>query len=135
MASWSEEAGPAVKQDVVTLLNAAFDVTVGTLDGGAASRQFMAYMDLDGSVNVRMAWGADAIGTLVATANGSESTLRAVLIVLDCGDEGTPTLHGYGDHRDGPAFDVAITWRRRPDAPLLAIVSSQISHSAWWLFE
>jgi hypothetical protein len=32
MASWSEEAGPAVKQDVVTLLNAAFDVTVGTLD-------------------------------------------------------------------------------------------------------
>jgi hypothetical protein len=112
MASWSEEAGPAVKQDVVTLLNAAFDVTVGTLDGGAASRQFMAYMDLDGSVNVRMAWGADAIGTLVATANGSESTLRAVLIVLDCGDEGTPTLHGYGDHRDGPAPRCAIwCWR------------------------
>lgn len=135
MASWSEEAGPAVKQDVVTLLNAAFDVTVGTLDGGAASRQFMAYMDLDGSVNVRMAWGADPIGTLVATANDSESILRAVLIVLDCGDDGTPTLRGYGDHRDGPAFDVAITWRRRADAPLLAIVSAQISHSAWWLFE
>lgn len=135
MASWSEEAGPAVKQDVVTLLNAAFDLTVGTLDGGAASRQFMVFMDLDGSVNGRMAWGTDSVDTLIAMAIDGESTLRAVLVVPDCGDERSPTLRGYGDHRDGPAFDVAITWRRRPDAALLEIVSSQISHSAWWLFE
>ena len=39
-SSWSEQAGPAVKQDVASLLNAAFDVTVGTFDGGMASRQF-----------------------------------------------------------------------------------------------
>ena len=134
MASWSEQAGPAVRQDVVTLLNAAFDVTAGTLDGGVAPRQFMIVMDLDGSVNARMAWGADSIDALVAMAIDGESSLRAVLVVPDCGDERNPTLRGYGDHRDGPAFDVAITWRRRPGAPLLAIVGSQISPSSWWLF-
>ena len=47
-SSWSEHAGPAVKQDVASLLNAAFDLTVGTFDGGAASRQFMILMDLAG---------------------------------------------------------------------------------------
>jgi hypothetical protein len=135
MASWSEEAGPAVKQDVATLLNAAFDVTVGTFDGGPASRQFMILMDLDGALNARMGYGSDSIDALVASAIDDESTLRAVLVVPDCGDERNPTLRGYGDHRDGPAFDVTIGWRRRPDAPLLEIVSSQISHSAWWLFE
>jgi len=88
-------------------------VTVGTLDGGAASRQFMIVMDLDGSVNGRMAYGADAIDTLVAMAIDDESTLRAVLVVPDYGDERSPTLRGYGDHRDGPAFDV----RRSRPAP------------------
>ena len=135
MASWTEEAGPAVKQDVVTLLNAAFDVTVGTLDGGAASRQFMILMDLDGSVTGRMGYGTDPIDSLVATAIDDEPTLRAVLVISDCGDERSPTLRGYGDHRDAPAFDITVNWRRRPDAPLLGIVSSQISHSDWWLFE
>jgi hypothetical protein len=135
MASWSEEAGPAVKQDVATLVSAAFDVTVGTLDGGAASRQFLILMDLDGSVTGRMGYGADSVDSLVATAINDEQTLRAVLVVSDCGDERSPTLRGYGDHRDAPAFDVTITWRRRPGGPLLGIVSSRISHSAWWLFE
>ena len=134
MASWSEQAGPAVKQDVATLVSAAFDVTVGTLDGGAASRQFMILMDLDGSVTGRMGYGVDSIDSLVATAIDDE-TLRAVLVVSDCGDERNPTLRGYGDHRNAPAFDVTITWRRRPDTPLLGIVSSRITHSAWWLFE
>src|SRR5262249_24755845 len=135
MASWSEDAGPAVKQDVVTLLNAAFDVTVATLDGGAASRQFMILMDLDGSVTGRLGYGADPIDGLVATAMSHEPSLRAVLVVSDCGDERSQTLRGYGDHRDAPAFDITVHWRRRPDAPLLGIVSSQIAHSAWWLFE
>lgn len=135
MASWSEQAGPAVKQDVATLLNAAFDITVGTLDGGAASRQFLVLLDLDGGLNARMAYGADPIDSLVASAIDAESRVRAVLIVRDCGDERNPTLQGYGDHRDGPAFDVTIGWRRRPAAPLLEIVSSQISHSPWWLFD
>ncbi len=134
-SSWSEEAGTAVKQDVASLLNAAFDVTIGTFDGGVASRQFMILMDLDGSLNARMAYGADSIDALIASVIDDESTLRAVLVVPDCGDERSPTLRGYGDHREGPAFDVTITWRRRPGAPLLDIVTSEISRSAWWLFE
>jgi hypothetical protein len=134
-SSWSEEAGPAVKQDVATLLNAAFDVTVGTFDGGMASRQFMILMDLDGALNVRMGYGADSIDPLIASVIEDEPTLRAVLVVPDCGNEQSPTLRGCGDHREGPAFDVTIGWRRRPGAPLLDIVSSQISHSDWWLFE
>ena len=134
-SSWSEQAGPAVKQDVASLLNAAFDLTVGTFDGGAASRQFLILMDLAGSLNARMGYGAGSVDDLVASVIDDESTLRAVLVVPDCGDAQNPTLRGYGDHRDGPAFDVTITWRRRPDAPLLDIVASQISHSAWWLFE
>jgi hypothetical protein len=134
-SSWSEQAGPAVKQDVASLLNAAFDVTSGTFDGGIASRHFMIRMDLEGALNARMAYAADGIDRLVESVIDDEPSLRAVLIVPDCGDERSPTLRGYGDHREGPAFDVTITWRRRPGAPLLDVVSSQISHSSWWLFE
>ena len=100
-----------------------------------ASRQFMILMDLDGALNVRMGYGADSIDSLVASVIEDEPTPRAVLVVPDCGDEQSPTLRGYGDHREGPAFDVTIGWQRRPGAPLLDIASSQISHSDWWLFE
>ena len=134
-APWSEDAGPAVKQDVAGLLNAALDVTCSTFAGGTASRHVMVLMTLDGSLNVRMAYGADAVDTLVASILDDHAGLRAALVVPDCGDETDPTLRGYGDHREGPAFDVRITWRRRPDSPLLAIVDSRITHSAWWLFE
>jgi hypothetical protein len=133
--SWSEQAGPAVKQDLASLLNVAFDITRGTLEGGVASRHFMVVMDLEGSLSGRMAYSPDAIDTLIESAIDDESRLRAVLVVPDCGDEQDPVLRGYGDHREGPAFDVTIAWQRRPDSPLLDIVGSQISPSSWWLFE
>jgi hypothetical protein len=134
-SSWSQQAGPAVKQDVTTLLNTALDLTRGTLDGGVASRQFMVLMDLAGSLSARMAYGADSVDTLVAAAIDDEPNLRAVLVVPDCGDEQSPVLRGYGDHRDSPAFDITVTWRWQAGARLLDVDSSQIVHSSWWLFE
>ena len=101
-SSWSEQAGPSVKQDVASLLNAAFDLTVGTFDGGMASRQFMILMDLDGALNARMGYGADSVDTLVASVIEDEPTLRAVLVVPDCGDEQSPTLAWLRGPPGGP---------------------------------
>lgn len=135
MATWGEQASEVVKQDVTSLVNVALDITSSTLQGGVASRQFAVLMDLEGSLRGQLAFGDGAVDVLVQTAIENEASLRAVLIVPDCGDEAQPVLRGYGDHREGPPFECTFAWRRQTDSTELALDNWQFVPSSWWLFD
>ena len=133
-ALWADQAGPSVKEDVTSLLNPALDVTSASIHGGIASRHFIVLMDLEGELLVRMGFGTSDVGALVEPVLDDYSSLRAILCVRDCGDETDPTLRAFGDHREAPAFDCEVSWRRT-ESSRLDVVSFDISVSAWWLFD
>jgi hypothetical protein len=132
--AWTDQASPSAKQDIASLLNVALDLTSASLRGGNVSRHFLVLMDLEGELTVRMGYGTNDVGVLVETVLDDYSSLRAILCVQDCGDQNSPRLRGFGDHRDSPPFDCDIDWRQSGSS-LLDVVSSRISASDWWLFE
>jgi hypothetical protein len=147
--SWRETASIAAQQDVMSLINAALDMTVGLLEEKQGEKgqlagevpPFVISMDLSGLLSAQVVVQATPVSPrenyvqdLVDFIFYRAPNLQAALLVESPGSFSEPVLKALGDHREAGPFRILMEWRHKPGVRLLQVVRADIDSTPEWLF-
>lgn len=147
--SWRETASIAAQQDVMSLVNAALDMTVQLLEDQEDEKgllvgevsPFVISMDLSGLLSAQVVVHAPPVSPrenyvqdLVDAIFDKAPNLQAALLVESPGSFSEPVLKALGDHREAGPFRILMEWRRKPGVRLLQVVRADIDSTSEWLF-